>query len=67
MQTRSMVIALIATVISAMVSGDDKCPQFRGHGGLGIGHPPVEWDAQTEKNFAQKTPIPGLVHTARSE
>ncbi len=66
MQTRSMITALIATVVSATVFGDDNWPQFRGHGGLGIGsgNPPAEWDIQTEQNVAWKTPIPGLGHSA---
>ncbi len=66
MQTRSMIMALIATVMSATVFGDDNWPQFRGHGGLGIGsgNPPTEWDIQTEQNVAWKTPIPGLGHSA---
>ena len=66
MQTRSIVAILIASVMSAGAFGDDDWPQFRGHGGLGIGsgNPPTEWDVQSGKNVAWKTPIPGLGHSA---
>jgi outer membrane protein assembly factor BamB len=66
MKTRSIVAALIAYVMSAATFGDDNWPQFRGHGGLGIGsgNPPTEWDIQTEQNVSWKTPIPGLGHSA---
>ena len=72
MQTRcivaaqSIVVALIASVMSAAAFGDDNWPQFRGHGGLGIGsgNPPTQWDTLTEENVSWKTPIPGLGHSA---
>ena len=66
MQTRLIVAMLIASVISTEAFGDDDWPQFRGHGGLGIGsgNPPTEWDVQSGKNVAWKTPIPGLGHSA---
>ena len=66
METRSVVAALIVSLISAAAFGDDNWPQFRGHGGLGIGsgNPPIEWDTQTEHNVSWKTPIPGLGHSA---
>ncbi|MSR58415.1 MAG: pyrrolo-quinoline quinone [Planctomycetaceae bacterium] len=66
MQTRSIVALLTASVISAAAFGDDNWPQFRGHGGLGIGsgNPPTEWDTQTGQNVSWKTPIPGLGHSA---
>ena len=66
MQTRLIVAMLIASVISTEIFGDDDWPQFRGHGGLGIGsgNPPTEWDVQSGKNVAWKTPIPGLGHSA---
>ncbi len=66
MQTRSIVAILIASVMSAGAFGDDDWPQFRGHGGLGIGsgNPPTERDVQSGKNVAWKTPIPGLGHSA---
>lgn len=66
MQTRLIVAMLIASVISTEVFGGDDWPQFRGHGGLGIGsgNPPTEWDVQSGKNVAWKTPIPGLGHSA---
>ena len=64
--TRSIAAALVATLISAATLGDDNWPQFRGHGGLGIGsgNPPTEWDTKTEQNVSWKTPIPGLGHSA---
>ena len=66
MQTRSTFTVLITIVMSVTVFGDDNWPQFRGHGGLGIGsgHPPTEWNIQTGQNVAWKTPIPGLGHSA---
>lgn len=66
MQARSTVTTLIAIVMSAAVFGEDNWPQFRGHGGLGIGsgNSPTEWNFQTEQNVAWKTPIPGLGHSA---
>jgi outer membrane protein assembly factor BamB len=66
MKTRSIVAALIACMISAAAFGDDNWPQFRGRGGLGIGsgHPPTDWDTQTDRNVLWKTPIPGLGHSA---
>ena len=66
MKTRSIVVAVVATVISATAYADDNWPQFRGHGGLGIGsgNPPTEWDTQTEHNVSWKTSIPGLGHSA---
>ena len=66
MKTWCMIAALIVGAISAAASGDDNWPQFRGHGGLGIGsgYPPTEWDIQTEQNVSWKTPIPGLGHSA---
>ncbi len=66
MKTQSIVVALFVTVISAATVADDNWPQFRGHGGLGIGsgNPPTEWDTQTDHNVSWKTPIPGLGHSA---
>jgi outer membrane protein assembly factor BamB len=66
MQIRSLVTVLAAGVISAAAVGDDNWPQFRGHGGLGIGsgNPPIEWDLQTGQNVSWKTTIPGLGHSA---
>src|SRR5262245_19723634 len=66
MKLRSAAAALIACAISATAYGDDNWPQFRGHGGLGIGGgtPPTEWDVQNEHNVAWKTRIPGLGHSA---
>ena len=66
MQARSMIAILFASLISATVFADDNWPQFRGHGGLGLGsgNPPTEWDVQTGKNVAWKTHIPGLGHSA---
>ena len=66
MQTQCLVAGLIALLTSAVVSGDDNWPQFRGHGGLGIGsgNPPTEWDVQTQHNVLWKTPLPGLGHSA---
>lgn len=66
MKFRSAAAALIACAISATTYGDDNWPQFRGHGGLGIGggNPPTEWDIPTERNVAWKTPISGLGHSA---
>jgi outer membrane protein assembly factor BamB len=66
MKTRFIVVALAAYLISTASYADDNWPQFRGHGGLGIGsgNPPTEWDAQTGHNVAWKTPIPGLGHSA---
>ncbi len=63
---RSIIAILIACVISTAVYADDNWPQFRGHAGLGLGsgNPPTEWDLQTGKNVAWKTPIPGLGHSA---
>lgn len=66
MQTQCPVAVLIALLASAAVSGDDNWPQFRGHGGLGIGsgNPPTEWDVQTQHNVLWKIPLPGLGHSA---
>jgi len=66
MQTQSIIAMLIGSMIAACAFGDDSWPQFRGHGGLGIGsgNPPVEWDVQTGQNVFWKTPIPGLGHSA---
>lgn len=66
MQIRSLLTVLAVGVISAAVFGDDNWPQFRGHGGLGIGNgnPPIEWDLRTGQNVSWKTPIPGLGHSA---
>jgi len=66
MTYHSIAAALIAMVISTIVVADDNWPQFRGHGGLGIGSgsPPTEWDTKTEKNVSWKVPIPGLGHSA---
>lgn len=66
MQTRLIIAMLIASVISTEAFGGDDWPQFRGHGGLGIGsgNPPTEWDVSSGKNVAWKTPIPGLGHSA---
>ncbi|MEO2036986.1 MAG: PQQ-binding-like beta-propeller repeat protein [Planctomycetaceae bacterium] len=66
MKTQFLIVALVAHVISAPTSGDDNWPQFRGHGGLGIGsgNPPAEWDVQTQHNVSWKTPLPGLGHSA---
>ena len=66
MLARSIIAILIACVISSEVFADDDWPQFRGHGGLGIGsgNPPTEWDIQTGNNVSWKTPIPGLGHSA---
>lgn len=66
MHTRLIAATLVANVIWAAAFADDNWPQFRGPGGLGIGsgNPPTEWDIQTGKNVAWKTPIPGLGHSA---
>ncbi len=66
MLTRTLVAALIASVISTSAFGEDNWPQFRGRAGLGIGsgNPPTEWNTETEQNVAWKTPIPGLAHSA---
>ncbi|MBC8352072.1 MAG: PQQ-binding-like beta-propeller repeat protein [Planctomycetes bacterium] len=66
MKTRAIVAVLFAYAISTATFGDDNWPQFRGHGGLGIGsgNPPTKWDIQTEQNVSWKTPIPGLGHSA---
>ena len=66
MLARSIFTIVIASMICAAVFADDDWPQFRGHGGLGIGsgNPPTEWDARTGKNVSWKTPIPGLGHSA---
>ena len=66
MPPRLIIAILIASVISTEVFGDDNWPQFRGHGGLGIGsgNPPTEWDVETGQNVSWKTSIPGLGHSA---
>ena len=66
MQRRSTFTVLITIMMSVTVFGDDNWPQFRGHGGSGIGsgNPPTEWNIQTGQNVAWKTPIPGLGHSA---
>lgn len=66
MKTRLIAATLAAAVISAAAFGDDNWPQFRGHGGLGIGsgNPPTEWEIEIGKNVAWKTAIPGLGHSA---
>ena len=67
MQTRSTTCTvLIAIAMSATVFADDNWPQFRGHGGLGIGsgNPPTKWDIQANQNVAWTTQIPGLGHSA---
>ncbi|MCB9938220.1 MAG: PQQ-binding-like beta-propeller repeat protein [Planctomycetaceae bacterium] len=66
MNTRLLTLSLLACVVSAAVLGDDNWPQFRGHGGSGIGSggPPTEWNPQSGHNIAWKTPIAGLGHSA---
>ena len=66
MKTRSIFTPLLACVVSVVAVADDNWPQFRGHGGLGIGsgNPPIEWDTQTKRNISWATPIPGLGHSA---
>ena len=66
MQPEFITAALIACLLTTAAPGDDNWPQFRGHGGLGIGsgHPPTEWDVGTGQNVAWKTSIPGLGHSA---
>ena len=66
MLIRPIITALIASVIASAAFADDNWPQFRGHGGSGIGsgNPPTEWDIDSEQNVAWKTPIPGLGHSA---
>lgn len=58
--------ALCIGLLSTFALADDNWPRFRGHGGLGIGsgNPPTEWDTQTGRNVAWKSPIPGLGHSA---
>ncbi len=65
--TLASLISLSAPlVVSVNAFADDNWPQFRGHGGLGLGsgEPPTEWDTKTGKNVAWKTKIPGLGHSA---
>ena len=66
MKTRSIFTPLLACVVSVAAVADDNWPQFRGHGGLGIGsgNPPIEWDTQTKRNVSWAMPIPGLGHSA---
>jgi outer membrane protein assembly factor BamB len=66
LKTCCLIAALVASVTAASSLGDDNWPQFRGHGGLGIGsgNPPTDWDVQTGHNVSWKTPIPGLGHSA---
>lgn len=49
-----------------VVRADDHWPQFRGHGGSGIGdgNPPIEWNVQTGQNVLWKRPLPGLGHSS---
>ena len=57
---------LIGFLSVATLSADDNWPQFRGHkgNGIGSGNPPTEWNVESGKNVAWKTPIPGLGHSA---
>ncbi len=66
MKIPTLAAALLVCLISATAFSDDNWPQFRGHGGLGIGsgHPPPEWNIETEHNVAWKMPIPGLGHSS---
>lgn len=66
MKIRSIALVVLACLISVTGFSDDNWPQFRGHGGLGIGsgHPPTEWDIETRRNVAWTTPIPGLGHSS---
>lgn len=60
-------IVMLLIILSVSAShADDHWPQFRGHGGLGIGsgNPPTEWNLKTGHNVLWKTPIPGLGHSA---
>jgi outer membrane protein assembly factor BamB len=66
MQIRSTAAMMIVAVISVAANGDDHWPQFRGHGGLGFGsgHPPTEWNVETDENVSWRMAIPGLGHSA---
>ena len=63
---RTLFAAFLVCLSPATAFSDDNWPQFRGHGGLGIGsgHPPTEWNTETDHNVAWKTPIPGLGHSS---
>ena len=66
MKIRTLFAAFLVCLSPATAFSDDNWPQFRGHGGLGIGggHPPTEWNTETDHNVAWKTPIPGLGHSS---
>ena len=60
-----MIALLVVSSFSTVAGGNEDWPQFRGHGGLGIGngHPPTEWDTSTDQNVSWKTAIHGLGHS----
>lgn len=66
MKSRSILAAVIAILITATAFADHNWPQFRGHGGLGLGSgtPPTEWNIETGQNVSWKTSLPGLGHSA---
>ncbi len=66
MKTCSLIAIGIAVAFLPAALGDENWPQFRGHGGLGIGggNPPTQWDVQTGDNIEWRTAIPGLGHSA---
>jgi hypothetical protein len=66
MRTRFIVITLVASMLAPALAADENWPQFRGHGGLGIGDgdPPTKWNVETGENIAWKTPLPGLGHSS---
>ena len=61
MKIRTLFAAFLVCLSPATAFSDDNWPQFRGHGGLGIGggHPPTEWNTETDHNVAWKTPVEG--------
>ena len=66
MPLRLLLALVLTTAVSGKSVGDDNWPQFRGHGGLGIGSgsPPVKWDVRSGENIAWTIRVPGLGHSA---
>jgi outer membrane protein assembly factor BamB len=64
--TTVLLFFLLLSCVAGTSAADDNWPQFRGHGGLGIGSgkPPTRWDVKTGENIVWKSALPGLGHSA---
>ncbi len=63
----SLILVLIPALALTAEEPDGNWPSFRGPKASGVAHgsqPPVEWDAESGKHVAWKTPIPGLGHSS---